>query len=261
VRRGLTINGDIDGSVQVLSPENNTFNGNSGLTGDLLVPGTPTVQLNGRPTFGGTKDGTGLATPTNYNVTLNGNALLRYLVRRTNPIAMPVVAAPALPVGTRGVNLNKATDPIGAWATLKDLTLNGNVGNVTVPAGVYGSFNANGGSGFILGVAGATTPSVYQFQSLTLNGNTKLTIAGPVIIVLKNDLTVNGLVGSTAHPEWLDLRISNGSLTLNGNVTFNGYVTAPSGTVTINGNSTLTGGLAADKLVVNGNGVLVEPSY
>lgn len=260
VRRGLTINGDIDGSVQVLLPENNTFNGNSGMTGDLLVPGTPTVQLNGRPTFAGLKDGTGAATPTNTTVTLNGNALLRYLVRRTDPIPMPVIAAPDQPAGTRNVAMNKSTDPIGAWSTLKDLTLNGNVGSVAVPAGVYGSFSANGGSGFTLGVAGATTPSVYQFQSLTLNGNTVLNIVGPVIIVLKNDLNVNSTAGSSAHPEWLDLRIANGGLTLNGNVTFAGYVTAPSGTVTINGRSTLTGGLVADKLVVNGGGLLVEPT-
>ena len=88
-----------------------------------------------------------------------------------------------------------------------------------------------------------------------------LNIVGPVIVVLKNDLNLNGIAGSSAHPEWLDLRIANGSLTLNGNVTLNGYVTAPSGTVTINGNSTLTGGLAADKLVVNGNGALIETGH
>jgi hypothetical protein len=260
VRHGPTLDGDIDGSLQVLTGENITLNGNAGISGDLLVPGLPTVQLNGRPTFAGVHDSTGAATPTNYTVTLNGNSLLRYLVRRVDPLALPTVAAPDLPKGARAVSMNRSTDPIGAWSTLKDLTLNSNVGNVAVPAGVYGSFTANGGSGFTLGVAGATTPSVYEFQSLTLNSNSALNIVGPVIIVLKNDLNVNGGVGAVAHPEWLDLRVSNGSVTLNGNVAFHSYVTAPSGTVTINGNTTLTGGVAADRLVINGNGTLVQPT-
>ena len=260
VRHGPTLNGDIDGSLQVLTGENITLNGNAGISGDLLVPGLPTVQLNGRPTFAGVQDSLGAATPTNYTVTLNGNSLLRYLVRRVDPLALPTVAVPPLPTGTRSVTMNRSTDPIGAWSTLKDLTLNGNVGNVAVPAGVYGSFTANGGSGFTLGVAGATTPSVYEFQSLTLNSNSALNIVGPVIIVLRYDLNVNGGVGAVAHPEWLDLRVSSGSVTLNGNVAFHGYVTAPSGTVTINGNTTLTGGVAADRLVINGNGTLVQPT-
>ncbi len=260
VRHGPTLDGDIDGSLQVLTGENITLNGNAGISGDLLVPGLPTLRLNGRPTFAGVQDSVGAATPTNYTVTLNGNSLLRYLVRRVDPLALPTVAVPDLPKGTRSVTMNRSTDPIGAWSTLKDLTLNSNVGNVTVPAGVYGSFIANGGSGFTLGVAGATTPSVYEFQRLTLNGNAALNIVGPVIIVLKNDLNVNGGVGAVAHPEWLDLRVSNGSVTLNGNVAFHGYVTAPSGTVTINGNTTLTGGVAADRLVINGNGTLVQPT-
>jgi hypothetical protein len=260
VRHGVSLSGDIDGSLQVLLPEDDTFNGNGGISGDLLVPGLPAVRLNGHPTFGGTQDGIGAASPINYTVTLNGNALLRYLKRRTDALAMPTVAAPALPTGIRSVNLNKSTDPLGDWTTLKDLTLNGNVGAVAVPPGVYGSFICNGGGSFTLGVAGATTPSVYQFQSLALNGNTDLTVVGPVIIVLKGDFNVNGNVGSSAHPGWLDVRLSSGSVTLNGNVALNGTVTAPNGTVTISGNSVLTGGLSADRLVINGKGLLAQPS-
>jgi hypothetical protein len=38
-------------------------------------------------------------------------------------------------------------------------------------------------------------------------------------------------------------------------------VIAPNGTVTINGNSTLNGGVVADRLTINGNGLLnaVDP--
>jgi hypothetical protein len=250
------MNGTIAGSIQQLDDQNVTLNGGAKITGELLVVGTPSTRLNGKPTFGGAADGTGSTSPSNYTNTLNGGATLGKLIRRMDALALPSVAAPANPTGTRSVNLNKSTDAIGAWATLKDLTLNGNVGSVTVPAGVYGSFSANGGNGFTLGVAGATTPSVYEFQNLTLNGNSTFKIVGPVTIILKNGLNANGTLGNSSHADWLDLRISNGGLTLNGNVDFDGYVTAPKGTVTINGNSELRGGLVADKLALNGNSIL-----
>ncbi len=250
------MNGTINGSIQQRTNYGVTLNGGGKITGELLTVGTPTTRLNGKPAFGGTVDSTGSANPSGYTITLNGNSTLGKLVRRYDAVAMPTVAAPSNPTGSRSVNLNKSSDSVGAWATLKNLTLNGNVGNVAVPAGVYGNFTANGGSGLTLGVAGASTPSVYHFQNLTLNGNSTFKVVGPVIVIVKNGINVNASMGSSANPAWLDLRVSNGGVTLNGNVNVDGYVTAPSGTVTINGNSELRGGLAADKLVLNGNSKL-----
>ncbi len=259
VRHAPTLNGDIDGSLQVLLGESMTLNGNAGISGDLLVVGTPTVQLNGHPTFGGVHDGTGATTPSNYTVTLNGNALLRFLVRRTNPIAMPTVAAPPASKGTRDVVINNASQSAGNFATLRDLTLNGNVGQVAVPPGTYRNFTANGGSGFTLGVVGGTVPAVYNLQNLTVNGNAQIQIVGPVIITLQNGVMLNGNVGTSLHPEWLTLQSAAGGVTLNGNVALYGTVVAPNGTVIINGNSSVQGSLAADRLTINGNGVLEEP--
>jgi cytoskeletal protein CcmA (bactofilin family) len=250
------MNGTINGSIQQLDDQNVTLNGGATITGELLVVGTPSTRLNGKPKFGGAVDSTGAVSPSNYTITLNGNANLGKLVRRFDAVVMPTVTAPSNPTGSRSVNKNKASDAIGAWSTLKNLTLNGNVGSVAVPAGVYGNFTANGGSGFVLGVAGATTPSVYHFQNLTLNGNSTFKVVGPVIIVVKNSINVNASMGTSSDPAWLDLRISNGGLTLNGNVEFQGYVTAPAGTVIVNGNSELRGGLVADKLILNGNSEL-----
>ncbi|HTT57235.1 MAG TPA: ExeM/NucH family extracellular endonuclease [Opitutaceae bacterium] len=257
INHAPTLNGDIDGSAQVLLPENLTLN-SAMVSGDLLVPGTPPVKLNGRPTYGSTVDGTGAAAPSNYTVTLNGNAVLRHVVRRTDPIAMPVVGAPSAPAGTRDVAVNKAGQAVGDFATLRNLTLNGNAGTVAVPPGTYGTFIANGGGGFVLGVAGATDAAVYNLQGLTLNGNAQLQVAGPVILTLAGGVTVNGTVGVSTHAEWLLLRIASGGLTLNGGVVFHGDVVAPAGTVIINGNSTLHGEVVADRLTVNGNGVLTE---
>jgi hypothetical protein len=256
VRRAPALSGTVEGSVQVMTAESMTLNGGATVTGDLLVPGTPTVRLNGHPTYTGTVDGTGAATPTNHKVTLNGNASLRNIVRRTDAVTLPTVAAPPPPTGTRNVSLNNTGDSPGDFATLRDLSLNGNAGAITVPPGAYGKFTANGGGSFTLGVAGATTPAVYHFRRLTLNGSSRLDVAGPVIVTLAEDVSANGSLGNSAHPEWLTLKLAAGGLTLNGNVSVYGYVTAPSGTVTINGSSQLVGGLIADQLTINGHGLL-----
>ncbi len=256
VRHAPALNGSIEGSVQQMTAESVALNGRAAISGSLYIPGSPSLQLNGHPAFGGTVSGTGATTPTNYTVTLNGNAQLGALHTCTNAVALPVVAAPLGPNGTRSVSLNHSTDPVGDFATVRNLTLNGSLGQIVVPAGTYGDFVANGNSGFTLGVAGATQPSVYAFQHLTLNGNSALQVVGPVIVTVGNALTVNGNFGATTHPEWLTLRLAAGDITLNGNVAVAAYVVVPNGAITINGNSQLVGGAIADRLTLNGNAVL-----
>jgi hypothetical protein len=258
VRHAPTVNAVVEGSLQQMTGESATLNSGAAITGDLLVPGTPTLKINGSSsTFGGTVEGTGSSTPTGYTITLNGNSRLGHLRTRIDPIAFPIVAAPPAPAGTRSVSLNNSGQSPGDFATLKNLTLNSNVGPIAVPAGVYGDFTANSGSSFTLGVAGATTAAVYAFQHLTLNSNSQLNVVGPVLITVANSVAINGsLAGVAAHPEWLALQFSSGGLTLNSNVTVYGYVLAPNGTVTINSQSLLAGGLTADRLTVNGSGTL-----
>ncbi len=258
VRHAPVLNGGLDGSVQVLLPESVTLNGNAWVSGDLLVPGTPTVRLNGQPVYGGTIDGNGAVAPSSHTITLNGGAVLRHVVRRTDALSLPVVAAPPAPAGTRNVSLNSAGQSPGDSATIRNLTLNGNAGELVVPPGTYGALTANGSSRFVFGVAGATEPEVYNLQGLTLNGSSRLVIVGPVIVNLANGTALNGPAGEPLHPEWLELNIASGGLTLNGNVAFAGYVAAPAGSVTVNGNSMLTGGVIADRLTINGNGQVVE---
>jgi len=130
-----------------------------------------------------------------------------------------------------------------------------------MPAGTYGTVIVNGNSTLVLGVAGATTPSVYNLQGLTINGNGALQVVGPVAINCANTVTANGNIGINAHPEWLTVNVSGGGVTLNGNVAFYGSVVAPTaskGQVVINGNSELYGTVIADSLVINGNGLLDE---
>lgn len=259
VRHAPTLNGDLDGSLQLLTGESFTANGNSSVAGDLLVPGTPTVRLNGHPLYGGTQDAAGASTPSNYTITLNGGAVVRHVVRRVDPIAMPTVTAPQAAAGTRNVVINRRGQSAGDFTTVRNLTLNGNVGSVAVPPGAYGDFIANGGSGFVFGIAGASEPAVYHLQRLTINGAATVQIVGPVVLKLANGVTLNGPVGSSAHPDWLAVEIFNGGLILNGGARLEGVVNAPNGTVIINGNATLRGRISADRLTLNGNGALEEP--
>ncbi len=260
LRHAPTLNSEVDGSVQVVLPESVTFNGNSLVAGDLLVPGTPTLRQNGPNTvLGGIIDQSGNAAPTGHVVTLNGRSMLGHLVRRVDAINLPVIAAPVAPAGTRYVSLNQPSESAGDFATVRNLTLNGSAGVRAIPAGVYGDLTANGGGGFILGEAGATEPSVYDLQRLTLNGNVTLQVVGPVVITLANSLSINGsVVGAVEHPDWLVLKVAAGGITLNGNSTLHAEVLAPNGTVTLNANATINGRVSADRLTLNGNAVLNE---
>lgn len=260
VRHAPMLNGDLDGSLQVLAGESFAVNGSGSVSGDLLVPGTPRVRLNGRPVLGGVVDASGAIAPANYGVTLNGGAVVRVIMRRVDPIELPVVTAPAQPTGTRLVTINKAGQNPGDFATICDLTLNGNAGTVAVPPGTYGRFTVNGSGSLILGVAGAQEPTVYQLQSLTLNGQASLRIIGPVVLTLAKGSCLNGTIGSAEHPEWLELRVAEGGVTLNGGAEVNGIVVAPSGSVILNGNVTLRGRVSADRLTINGNALLEDPA-
>ncbi len=259
VRNMPTINGTVNGSIRVLTSGSVALNGGAVITGNLYVVGTPTVRTNGQPNFGGTVEGSGASSPTNYQITLNGNSTLGKLVRKTDPLVMPVVAAPSNPTGTQSLTINSSSQAITNWATVKNLTLNGNVGSRTVPPGSYGSFISNGNnSGFTLGVAGSTVPTVYEFQSLTLNGQTKIELLGPVVITVKNGFSSNGTIGKAGNTGWMTLNVHSGGFTLNSGNGFYGCVVAPNGTVIINGNTQFVGGIVADRLTVNGGASLIQ---
>ena len=238
--------------------ESVTLSGSTSLSENLLVPGTPNVVLNNTPNYGGTLDGSGDTEPANYTITLNGGITLGHVVRRSDPVELPVVSPPLPPSGTRSVTINNPNQSVGDWSTVRDLTINNNGGVIAVPPGAYGSFAAHGGNGFILGVPGSTVPAIYNFQSLTLNNGAQIQIVGPVLLVLGNGFTVNGgTVGSAATPSFLTLEIFTGGLTLNNGAKIYGYATVPSGTVSLNGNTQMVGGLAADHLTINNNGKLI----
>jgi pectate lyase len=257
-RHAPTLAGNVDGSVQVMTGENLTLNTTATLTRDLLVPGTPTVQLKANAHSGGTVSGTGDVVPTGYTLTIESNANVGHIVQRTAPIALPAVAEPHASTGTRDVSLGNRTPQPGDFNTLRDLALGNNAGAIVVPPGAYGAFSAGSNSRFVLGIAGASTPAVYDLQKLDLTNNAALEVAGPVVLTVKAGVAVgfNSTLGNLAHPDWLDLRITSGDLTVGSNATAAAYVKAPAGSVAIASNARLVGGSISDRLAVASNGQL-----
>jgi Bacterial Ig domain/Bacterial TSP3 repeat len=256
VKHAPAISGTIEGSVQQMTGENAALGGRAVVHGDLLVPGRPLIRLHGHPCYGGTSEGSGSMAPGGYLITLSGDAELRHVVRRTDPLPLPPVDSVPPPSGRRSVTLHRPGQSPGDFGSVRNLTLGENAGRVAVPPGCYGEFAAGGRSGFVLGVAGATQPSVYSLQRLTLEGSAGLEVVGPVALNVAGSAVISGPAGSAEHPAWLQLKVAHGGVMLDGRAAFFGRVIAPKGTVVINGHSRLTGAVACDRLTVDGGGLL-----
>ena len=258
VRHGLAMSGALDGSLQVLLPESTTLNSGAWISGDLLVSGRPEVTVNKGAVYVAVVDAHGSATPTQHQVTLNGNTVVRYIVRQVDAIALPTVEAPPTPAGSRDVTINQATQGIGDPLTLRNLTLNSRAGEIGVPPGTYGEFAANGTSTFVLGEADAEEPAVYNLQKLTLNMKSRLKLVGPVVLTVHGAVVLNSADMAGDDPAWLTLRVHDGDVTLNGNSTLHGTVESPKGAVAIGGSSVIRGSVAADRLTITKQGALRE---
>lgn len=173
-----------------------------------------------------------------------------------DPVALPVVNAVANPNGTQSVNINQASQPSPDWSVIRDCTLNSHVGIRELPSGVYGNFQASDGAGFVLGDENASEPQEYQFQSLQLNGNAQIEVRGKVIFRIKNNFSLQTVMGKVAAPGDLQIELPINGMTLNSGARLYAKVLAPSGTVMISSNAQLHGGLVAQQLIVNSGGLL-----
>lgn len=252
--------GRVEGSLWQLSPDSLSLDGTDVITSDLLVPGTPTVAVNGSPDFEGVIAGTQSTQPAGYSVTIGGNSTLRHLITRTDPIQLEDIADPPAPSGMRDVSLNNANDSAGDWTTVRNLTVSGHAGTVDAPPGTYGAFSVTGRNTLILGITNSAEPTTYNFESLSLGGGSELVVVGPVVLTVKDTFTMVGATAGVAHsPQQLLLRVSGTnaeSVKLSGKSVLYGIVRTPDGTVVIEGNGRLRGSVTCDRLVVSGNGVL-----
>jgi pectate lyase len=258
VRHAPDIKGAVAGSIQVASGETFTVASNAAIAGDLLVPGTPTVQVQSNAQYAGTIDGSGAIDPTGYSIVVSSHASLGKIIRRTDATTLPSVSAPPASGGVRTVVLDRANQNAGDFATVANLTLKNNTGAIAVPPGTYGNFNASSNSGLVLGVTGALAPAVYNFQSLTLNSDTTVQVVGPVVVTVNGGLALasNITLGAAEHPEWLQLRVAAGGLTVGSHSAVYAYIDAPAGAVSLSSGSQISGGVRSDRLLVDSNATL-----
>lgn len=254
--RHTSLNGGrVEGNIRQLTGEAINLNSGLVLTGDIIIAGTPSININGNPTYNGTVVGTGASTPSGYSINVNSGVTLRHIMTRTDPITFPTVGTPTSPTGNKNIVLN-AGQAAPDFTLLRDLTVNSSYGSLTVPPGNYGNFSFNNGDTLVLGIVGQNT--TYNLQSLVLNSTSNLQILGNVTINILNQVNVNGgcTVGSATTPTALAMNITNGGLTLNsGNTNFYGIVKT-NGNVTINGNTRLKGTVVCDRLTLNSQGLL-----
>ncbi|HWW76674.1 MAG TPA: PKD domain-containing protein, partial [Pyrinomonadaceae bacterium] len=259
VRHAPVLNsGRIEGALWQLSAENAALGGTDVITSDLLVPGRPTVSVgNSHPNFGGVIEGVEDSQPTNYTVSIGGNATLRHLITRTNPIKLASVAPPPVPAGARDVSLTSEGQSPGDFSTLRNLSLSGRAGAVSVPPGTYGNFSLAGRTALVLGVENATEAAVYNLQGLTLTGGSELRLKGPVVLTVRGDVSLTGsTVGAADAPLSMLLKVPEGSVKVGGGGVLYGVVRAPRGAVEIAGQGRVRGTVMCDRLTVSGGGVL-----
>jgi hypothetical protein len=179
----------------------------------------------------------GAITPTNYTVNIQKADFAGKVYRRITPVTMPVVS---LPTGLTNYGSISA-------------------GTQTLQPGYYTSVTLNNGGEITIGVPGATQPSSYVFDVLSMGNNVKIKVVGPVTLTLNpgvaNTVTLgNGVVmGNIDHPEWLQVNMFTGNIRVGNNSTMYGSILNPNGTVSFQQNSTFVGGVTAKYINIENN--------
>lgn len=257
IEHSPNINGLVDGNLHFNRGENFNLNGGGIISGTLSVPGTPSVKVNKRATAGEVVEGVGSISPSGYKIHINGNSELGTLATRSEYLALSPSVSTIPPTGNRHVNINTNSDEVGDFSTIRNLNINAGGISLNVPPGAYGNFGVNNGAEIVIGSSISNEPLFYSFERLQLNGSSKLTLAGPVVVVLANGFSSGGTIGNPDNSDWLLMNMSKGGLNLNSNGRFYGVLKAPNGHVNINGNARFEGALEADRLNLNGGGVIV----
>jgi RHS repeat-associated protein len=272
-RHHPTLNaGRIEGSLRLLQPEPFTLNGNTQITGDVYLPGSPAIQLNGGATHGGIVIDEGDAIP-NYPVTLSGGINLPGKIhthvdpgchppataggtdKTSTPLPLDFPASVPAPSGTRNVVIRSQSDiaNLGDWQTVRDLNVKAARLTLEVPPGNYGTFTVNGNSRLNF------SAGTYNFaNTLNLDGSASVQTTGRVDINVAQNLIINSgaiVPGSYTSPGDIHLNVLGASLEINGSSQVAGLIKAYNGTVTINGAAAVRGQVSADSFTLNGGKV------
>jgi len=144
-----------------------------------------------------------------------------------------------------------------AWSEVRHVSLRKR-GETALPPGSYGDLDVERGA-LVLGTARKGPKSVYTFRSLTVRPGAELKVLGPVTVVLNADSTLGGDAGAGANPEWLDLRLAAGSLTIGAGVRIQGSVLASTGGVQIGARAQIAGTVAGETVALGREARVAPP--
>ena len=206
-----------------------TTGGNIGANGGISMLGTSS-------TVNGTVSSTlapGTAGPCpNTSVTINGGGKITG-IPQTSQLGAPFTeATPAIP---NNVPTNTCDNASPCW------NVKGKKAGTLTP-GTYGNISLSGGTNLTLqGGASPSTPAIYNINSLSVQGNSTITINGPVVLNFAgNNIGTNPVINFTGGSLNNTSNIP-GNLVINygGTGTFNTAVAPPisNPTIIINGNS------------------------
>jgi RHS repeat-associated protein len=250
--------GRIEGTLRLLQGESFALGGNTQILGDVLIPGSPSIQLNGGAQHGGVVNDGGAVLP-NSTLTLSGGIVLPGKIHiRSDAPSLPSDFPSSVPAatGSRTVSVNSQSDIalIGDWQTVSDLSVTKSGLTINVPPGNYGTFTVNGNSRLNF------TAGSYNFaNTFNLDGSASLQATGVVTINVDQNLTINSgaiVLGSYTAPGDVHLNVLGSSLKVNGSSQVSGMVRAYNGTVTLNGTAQVRGQVIANTFTLNGGKVI-----
>ncbi len=155
---------------------------------------------------------------------------------------------PLSPVAT-GTDVTVAEGTaLASWREVRHITVR-RKSDVALPPGDYGDVVVEQGS-LSLGEHGTARPSRYVFRSLTVRPSAQLRVVEPVVLLLGADSSLSGEVGHPMKPEWLDVRITKGSLVIHAGCQVFGVILASSGSVQVGNGAQIVGAVAGNDVTL-----------
>jgi hypothetical protein len=132
-------------------------------------------------------------------------------------------------------------------------------GTRALAPGAYGPIVLNGGT---LRLGEPNRRTRYDLETLVVEDGGEVVLDGPVTLTVGTGATISGKVGRAGRPQWLDLRVSSGTVRLGAGAEVHGFLTAPATRLEMAGGALVVGGALVDqaKVAAGARLLAVSPS-
>ena len=253
VRSELTLEGKVEGAVRVLGETASVkLEPSARIDGELVLPSQPT---NGGNTRSVPRDTTSLS-KASEKLNLFDRAAANAIASGSRSLPsfnIPNLEPARKPTSKRDLEIQNGRS--GAELALGARNILLRASERDLPPGAYGTLTLDAAT-IRIGRAGELTR--YDFQTLNLNGNSRIQLIGPVAIWVSNGMQLGGTIGSKGRPQWLDLRVFSGAVRVLSGAEIYGYITAINSPVDLESSCSFFGGICADRARVHSGAKLVS---